>query len=65
MRIGYLLITIFISTATSYAQNKTVASQQKKDSVGNKLKEVVVTGEYQPQSLKNSVYRTRIINAEP
>ncbi|MBB5619194.1 outer membrane receptor for ferrienterochelin and colicins [Pedobacter cryoconitis] len=64
MRIGYLLITIFISTATSYAQNKTVASQQKKDTVGNKLKEVVVTGEYQPQSLKNSVYRTRIINAE-
>ena len=28
------------------------------------MKEVVVTGEFQPQSLKNSVYRTRIINAE-
>ncbi|MBB6502467.1 TonB-dependent receptor plug domain-containing protein [Pedobacter cryoconitis] len=64
MRIGLLLVTIFIFTATIHAQDKTVVSQKKKDTTANNLKEVVVTGEYQPQSLKNSVYRTRIINAE-
>ncbi|QNK61252.1 TonB-dependent receptor [Pedobacter sp. PAMC26386] len=64
MRIGLLLITIFISTAITNAQNKSAVSIQKRDTVGNDLKEVVVTGEYQPQSLKNSVYRTRIINSE-
>ncbi|MGY0034473.1 TonB-dependent receptor plug domain-containing protein [Pedobacter sp. NJ-S-72] len=64
MRIGLLLITIFIFTATINAQNKSSFSKQKKDTTTNELKEVVVTGEFQPQSLKNSVYRTHIINAE-
>ncbi|MBB5634856.1 outer membrane receptor for ferrienterochelin and colicins [Pedobacter cryoconitis] len=64
MRIGLLLITIFIFIATTNAQNKSAVSKQKKDSVSNDLREVVVTGEFQPQSLKNSVYRTRVINAE-
>jgi outer membrane receptor for ferrienterochelin and colicins len=64
MRIGLLLITIFIFTVTTNAQNKSAVSKQKQDTTGNDLKEVVVTGEFQPQSLKNSVYRTRIINAE-
>ncbi|KIO77187.1 TonB-dependent receptor [Pedobacter lusitanus] len=64
MRIGLLLVIIIIFTATANAQKKSAVSKQKKDTVANNLKEVVVTGEYQPQSLKNSVYRTRIINAE-
>lgn len=64
MRIGLLLVTIFIYAAIANAQNKSAVSKQKKDTAANELKEVVVTGEFQPQSLKNSVYKTRIINAE-
>jgi len=64
MRISLLLITAFMFVLTSYGQDKTAGSKGKTDTVHTNLKEVVVTGEYQPQSLKNSVYRTRIISAE-
>ncbi|HEY0175563.1 MAG TPA: TonB-dependent receptor [Pedobacter sp.] len=64
MRIALLLIICFVLTGTSYAQDKTVNKKHKTDSLSNHLKEVVVTGQYQPQSLRNSVYQTRIISAE-
>lgn len=64
MRIVLLLSVVFIFTMNTYAQDKTKSSKRKTDSLGNALKEVVVTGEYQPQSLRNSVYQTRIITAE-
>lgn len=64
MRIPILLITVFVLTGTSYAQEKIINKKQKTDSLRNDLKEVVVTGQYQPQSLRNSVYQTRIISAE-
>lgn len=38
-----------------------VAAQSVQDSV--QLRDVIVTGQYKPQSLKNSVYRVRTINA--
>ncbi len=60
MRIPILLITVFVLNGTSYAQEKIV----RRDSLRNDLKEVVVTGQYQPQSLRNSVYQTRVISAE-
>jgi outer membrane receptor for ferrienterochelin and colicins len=57
------LISVALGGHT-YAQNKTDHSKRKTDSLQNNLKEVVVTGQYAPQSLKNSVYQTRIISAE-
>lgn len=64
MRIGLLFMTVFSIVSTTLAQNKSVRKELKRDTTANCLKEVVVTGEYQPQSLRNSVYRTRIINSE-
>ncbi|SEA44338.1 TonB-dependent receptor plug domain-containing protein [Pedobacter hartonius] len=64
MKIILLLAAAFVFTFNSYAQDKTAGSKRKTDSLGNALKEVVVTGQYQPQSLRNSVYQTRIITAE-
>jgi len=64
MKIVLLFAAAFIFTFSTYAQDKTAAGRPKTDSLGNALKEVVVTGQYQPQSLRNSVYQTRIITAE-
>jgi outer membrane receptor for ferrienterochelin and colicins len=64
MRIGLLLIAVFFIVSTIQAQDKSARKELKGDTTANCLKEVVVTGEYQPQSLRNSVYRTRIINSE-
>lgn len=64
MRIGLLLMAVFSIVSTTLAQDKNVHKELKRDTMANSLKEVVVTGEYQPQSLRNSVYRTRIINSE-
>lgn len=63
MRVALLVIAVFTLTGTSYGQKK-INDKKRPDSLRNDLKEVVVTGQYQPQSLKNSVYRTRIIDAE-
>ncbi len=54
----FLLLFTFITAAQEHQQQR-----QKVDPM-NHLKEVVVTGEFQPQSLKNSVYKTRVINQE-
>ena len=64
MKIALLLLPSLLLIGTGYAQEKTVATQAQKDSLAHALKEVVVTGQYAPQSLKNSVYQTRIISAE-
>jgi outer membrane receptor for ferrienterochelin and colicins len=45
------------------AQESTLGSIRLKPAA-EKLEEVVITGQYEPQSLKNSVYQTRIINGE-
>lgn len=46
------------------AQDRKKRAELQSDTAGRALNEVVVTGEYQPQSLKKSVYRTRVISAE-
>ena len=64
MRIGLLIMAVFFIVSTTQAQDKGAGRELKSDTSANSLKEVVVTGEYQPQSLRNSVYRTRVINSE-
>ena len=64
MKAGLLLITVFALGGRSYAQDKNVNPKRKADTTINRLKEVVVTGQYAPQSIRNSVYQTRVISAE-
>jgi outer membrane receptor for ferrienterochelin and colicins len=64
MRIGLLFITVFVLAGSLYGQEKAPGQKSKPDSLGKALKEVVVTGQYEPQSLRNSVYQTRVITAE-
>lgn len=61
--------TVHIYTLTLLCLAMGVKAQDKVkkkriDTAGRQLREVVVTGEFEPQSLRNSVYKTRIINAE-
>ncbi|KQM66199.1 TonB-dependent receptor [Pedobacter sp. Leaf216] len=56
---------IYLSIALSLFGFVTVAQEIKVDSTkANDLKDVVVTGQYGPQTLKNSVYNIRTITAE-
>jgi outer membrane receptor for ferrienterochelin and colicins len=65
MRILLLLSCAFLTLEVSQAQDRSGHDKSVKDSLKkNELNEVVVTGQYQPQSLRNSVYQTRIITAE-
>ncbi|PTS96915.1 TonB-dependent receptor [Pedobacter sp. HMWF019] len=74
MRIYLLIITLFLTVGVARAQkNKEVIKGKDRtsglDTGRNKkkytdLNEVVITGQYEPQSLKNSVYQTRVINSE-
>lgn len=64
MKIGLMFMAAFFIVSTTQAQHKSANDELKNDTTANSLKEVVVTGEYQPQSLRNSVYRTRVINSE-
>jgi len=64
MKSALLFITVCVTAGTTFAQHKINNSKRKTDSLGRALKEVVVTGQYQPESLRNSVYQTRIISAE-
>jgi len=61
MKIYLPLLTFCFFACTLHAQEKSNVTKDKKF---NQLDEVVVTAEYQPQSLKNSVYRTRVISSE-
>jgi len=55
---------IYLSLALSFCGFVTVAQVVKVDTVkANDLKEVVITGQFSPQSLRNSVYNVRTISA--
>jgi len=63
MRKSLLCGCVFLIAGNSYAQSDIkVSNKQQADSV-NRLHEVVVTGQFEPQSLKNSVYNVRVIDA--
>ncbi|HMK05522.1 MAG TPA: TonB-dependent receptor [Ferruginibacter sp.] len=53
---NFLILSAFFTPVFSFAQ-------QDSGKVKN-LEEVVITGQYKPQSLKNSVYQVRVINSE-
>lgn len=56
---------IYLSIALSLCGIVAVAQEIKVDTArANELKDVVVTGQYGPQTLKNSVYNVRTISAE-
>ncbi|MFC3563295.1 TonB-dependent receptor plug domain-containing protein [Pedobacter jamesrossensis] len=55
----YLSITLLLSGFTALSQQVKIDSAKAKD-----LKEVVITGQFGPQTLKNSVYNIRTISAE-
>jgi outer membrane receptor for ferrienterochelin and colicins len=56
---------IYLSIALSICGFVTMAQEIKTDTVkANDLREVVITGQYRPQSLKNSVYNVKTISAE-
>ncbi len=56
---------IYLSIALSLCGFVTVAQEIKVDTTkANDLKDVVVTGQYGPQTLRNSVYNIRTISAE-
>jgi outer membrane receptor for ferrienterochelin and colicins len=55
MKIKKYIILLFI-TAVGYSQNDTIPE--------NKLQEVVVTGQFEPQSIKKSVFNVRVITAK-
>ena len=55
MKIKKYIILLFI-TAVGYSQNDTIPE--------NKLQEVVITGQFEPQSIKKSVFNVRVITAK-
>lgn len=55
------LVLLFVSPL--FAQNKNTDTTKLTDKISH-LEEVVVTAQYGPQSLKNSVYNVRTLNAE-
>lgn len=55
MKIKKYIILLFI-TAVGYTQNDTIPE--------NKLQEVVITGQFEPQSIKKSVFNVRVITAK-
>ncbi|WP_206022257.1 TonB-dependent receptor [Pseudoflavitalea sp. G-6-1-2] len=59
--------SIYATVLLLMAGSTVMAQDAQKDSVSNRvsdLQEVVVTGQYQPQSLRKSVYQVRTINAD-
>ena len=55
MKIKKYIILLFI-TVFGYSQNDTIPE--------NKLQEVVITGQFEPQSIKKSVFNVRVITAK-
>jgi outer membrane receptor for ferrienterochelin and colicins len=51
-----IVAAALFNTASLFAQQDTVKAKN--------LDEVIVTGQYKPQSIKNSVYQVRVINSE-
>lgn len=58
MRKNYTIVLIF-SLLSLHVFSQTDSSKNEKE-----LSEVIVTGQYRPQSLKNSVYQVKVINRE-
>lgn len=59
MKYSFVFLSLFIFSNTVLAQEKP------KDSVGvTPLEEVVVTGQFEPQSIKKSVFNVRVISQE-
>ena len=56
MRKIYTLLTTVLITSSLLAQEDTAKTKE--------LENVVVTGQYKPQSVKNSVYQVRTISKE-
>ena len=54
MRKFYIIIALIVITSPGFAQLDSLKT----------LGEVVVTGQYKPQSLKNSVYQVRVISKD-
>jgi outer membrane receptor for ferrienterochelin and colicins len=64
MRRFLLCWCVFLAIGQSYAQSDSgVIIKQPLDSI-KRLKEVVITGQFEPQSLKSSVYNVRVIDAK-
>lgn len=63
---GKLIVRfLFVLVAPCFAFAQTADTETRGDSLGVRtLDEVVVTGQYEPQSIKNSVYRVRTITNE-
>ncbi|MFT3936934.1 MAG: TonB-dependent receptor [Chitinophagaceae bacterium] len=55
MKRNYTVGLLFLLAHTAFAQDTTKTKS---------LDEVVVTGQYKPQTLKNSVYQIRVVNAQ-
>lgn len=55
MKIKITLFTVFLFCQVSFAQKKDTTAV-------NKLSEVVVTGQFEPQSIKKSVFNVRVIS---
>lgn len=69
--VGKVKIVVSANEYRSFATEVTLSAVQESTlgrirlkPAAEKLEEVVITGQYEPQSLKNSVYQTRIINSE-
>lgn len=58
MKIAVIKFGLFLATSTLLAQEKPL------DSLVTKLSEVVVTGQFESQSLKKSIYNVRVITKE-
>jgi outer membrane receptor for ferrienterochelin and colicins len=52
----FTCITVLSTTTATFAQQDSIKTKN--------LDEVIVTGQYKPQSLKNSVYQVRVINPQ-
>jgi outer membrane receptor for ferrienterochelin and colicins len=57
MKIKFTLFTVVLFCQISFAQ-------QKDTTTVNKLSEVVVTGQFEPQSIKKSVFNVRVISSQ-
>lgn len=57
----YMIAAALVTTAVINAQNNTAADTAW---YSKNLSELIVTGQYKPQSIKNSVYQVRVINSE-
>src|SRR5690606_11921691 len=62
---GRILLLLCVSFAPSFSFAQASNTETAWDSLRTRaLEEVVVTGQYEPQSIKNSVYRVRTITQE-